>query len=87
MIRRAARLVLWLTLADVALGVVYNGGLVGGTWRTCTAVAQHPTRQAATACGGLAKASVTQGLPWVSHEIVGEAQIIWHNARQGRNSL
>ena len=87
MIRRAARLVLWLALADVALGVVYDGVMVGVTWRECVAAAQHPTHQAANACGELAKASVTQGLPWVSREIVREAPVVWKNAEQGRNTL
>jgi len=87
MMRRFVKLVAWLVVIDIGLGVIYDGQMVGGTWRACAAVAQHPTRQAAGACGELAQTSITQGIPWISREIVREARIIWQNSREGKNTI
>jgi len=87
MLRRFVRVAVWLAIVDIALGVVYDGQRVGGTWRSCAAVTQHVSSASAAACEELAKASVTQGIPWVSREIVREARIIWQNSRAGKNTI
>lgn len=87
MIRRLLSLVVWLVVVDVACGVVYDGRMVSGEWRTCIAAPQHPTKYAAGACGELAKAGVTQGIPWASQAIVNEARVVWRNSREGKNTI
>lgn len=86
-IGRVVRVVVLLAVLDVAAGAALDARLVARPWAHCVALAQKPTSVGVRACGAAVASLWTTDLPAASLAVVREAQTIWANAKNGRNTI